>query len=293
MPSTGPRGNPPDQRQPAGAARVGVQPLQLAREAPRLLGGPAERRDRAPTSPRAHFSGLPDSAVISAAISSDRSPSARDTWSSAPARTCAGIAANSSATSCAACTAASTSSAEGRSASRRKNRRRSGGRRPSSRRSPAFRRPRNGKPCASLRANSVLEDREALVEQVVGQRQRRQQPDDVAVGAAGQHDDAGPVAGRRDALGEVGVGLARSRLRRTRRPASRRARGRRRSRRFRRPAPADAAGRPSMPLGRRREVLGLHGLDRAERGGAGDRVAAVGAAEAARVRRRPAVRRGR
>ena len=37
----------PDQREPAGAARVGVEPLQLAREAAGLLGGPAERRHRA------------------------------------------------------------------------------------------------------------------------------------------------------------------------------------------------------------------------------------------------------
>jgi len=56
---------------------------------------------------------LPDSAVIKDAISSDRSPSERDTWSNAPARTCAGSVANSSATSCAARTAASTSDGEG------------------------------------------------------------------------------------------------------------------------------------------------------------------------------------
>ena len=42
---------PADHRDPAGGRRVGVEPLELAGEAPRLLGGPAERGD-APAPPR-------------------------------------------------------------------------------------------------------------------------------------------------------------------------------------------------------------------------------------------------
>ena len=65
------------------------------------------------TSARAHFSGLPFSAVISWAISSARSRIRAETWSSAAARACAGSACASRRTASAAATASSTCPAAG------------------------------------------------------------------------------------------------------------------------------------------------------------------------------------
>ena len=47
------------------------------------------------------------------------------------------------------------------------------------------------------RGERLLDDVEALDEQVVADRQRRQEAEDVAVGAGGQGDDAGSVAAPR------------------------------------------------------------------------------------------------
>lgn len=109
MPSTVPRGKrrvrPSRPVPPASVSRRWASPL-LNRRA----SSEAKRKtDTArPTSPRAHLTGLPFSAEISWAISSVRSASRRATWSSAAARTWAGVAANSSRTACAAATASST-----------------------------------------------------------------------------------------------------------------------------------------------------------------------------------------
>lgn len=66
-----------------------------------------------PTSPRAHLIGLPFSAVISRAISSERSASRLATWSRAAVRTCAGVAANTGSASTAAASASSTCASVG------------------------------------------------------------------------------------------------------------------------------------------------------------------------------------
>lgn len=109
MPRTGPRGK----------RRVSPRrPVPPASVSSRWASPPLKRRassaanrktDTArPTSPRAHLMGLPFSAEISWAISSVRSVRRRTTWSRAAARTCAGVAANSSRTAYAAATASST-----------------------------------------------------------------------------------------------------------------------------------------------------------------------------------------
>ena len=108
MPSTGPRGfrRTSASRPPAAgsvSSRCSVPDQRRASSAPQRNVETARV-----TSSRAHFSGLPDSAVISAATSSARSASRRDTWSRAPARTWAGVAANSARTASAAATASST-----------------------------------------------------------------------------------------------------------------------------------------------------------------------------------------
>ena len=51
------------------------------------------------------------------------------------------------------------------------------------------------------------EDVETLQQKVVADGQWRQEAQHVAVGAAGQHDDAGGVRARAQLLGEVGVGF--------------------------------------------------------------------------------------
>ena len=107
MPSTGPRGkrrvipsrpvalgsvssrcNSPDQRRASSAAQRKVETARL-------------------TSPLDHISGLPFSAVISAANSSARWPIRAEMWSSALARTCAGSPSSSAWTASAAAIACS------------------------------------------------------------------------------------------------------------------------------------------------------------------------------------------
>ena len=108
MPSTGPRGA----RRTSASRPVAAGSVSSRCSVPdqrRASSAPQRKVDTArATSSRAHFSGLPDSAVISAATSSLRSASRRETWSSAAARTCAGVAANSARTRSAAATASST-----------------------------------------------------------------------------------------------------------------------------------------------------------------------------------------
>ena len=109
MPSTTPRGKR------RVSARRPVPPASVSR---RWASPPLNRRASSvakrktetarPTSPRAHLMGLPFSAEISCAISSVRFTRRRATWSSAAARTWAGVAANSSRTAWAAATASST-----------------------------------------------------------------------------------------------------------------------------------------------------------------------------------------
>ena len=116
-------------------------------------------------------------------------------------------------------------------------------------------------------------------------RQRRQEAEHVAVGAAGEHDEALRVRGGRDRLGQGGVGLRGARLAPARPPPSRRGRARRRC------AGRAAGGQPSrssivLPIdaGPVDQAVCLDRLDHGEGGGAGERVAAVRAAEAAGVR---------
>ena len=95
MPSTGPRGKRrTSARRPVAAGSVSrrcTSPLH------RRASSAAQRNVETPraTSTADHFSGLPDSAVISAATSSARAASCALTWSSAAARTWAGTAATS------------------------------------------------------------------------------------------------------------------------------------------------------------------------------------------------------
>ena len=113
MPSTGPRGKRRVMAvRPAALASVSrrcISPLK------RRASSAAQRKTETarPTSALAHFSGLPFSAVISAAISSARSAIRRETWSSAAARTKAGWPAVSLAAATAASTACSTCSSVG------------------------------------------------------------------------------------------------------------------------------------------------------------------------------------
>jgi hypothetical protein len=113
MPSTGPRGTLRTiASRPAAAGSVS---RRCSSPENRRASSAANRNvDTAlPTSRFAHRSGLPFSAVIISAISSWRASSCRDTWSSAAARTCAGVDRNSRTTSTAAATARSTCSAFG------------------------------------------------------------------------------------------------------------------------------------------------------------------------------------
>jgi hypothetical protein len=111
MPSTGPRGT----RRTSAIRPVAAGSVSSRCRLPdqrRASSAPQRKVDTArATSSRAHLSGLPDSAVISAATSSLRSASRRDTWSRAAARACAGSAAQAARAAEAADTAASTSSA--------------------------------------------------------------------------------------------------------------------------------------------------------------------------------------
>jgi hypothetical protein len=81
----------------------------------RLASSAAQRKTETarPTSALAHLIGLPFSAVISSAISSDRSASRRDTWSSAAARALTGREPATGTAACAAATASSTCASVG------------------------------------------------------------------------------------------------------------------------------------------------------------------------------------
>jgi hypothetical protein len=111
MPSTGPRGT----RRTSAMRPLAVGSVSSRCNSPekRRASSAAQRNVEAAlvTSTFAHLTGLPASAVISPAISSARSSSRRDTWSSAAARAWAGSTARSGATASAAATARSTSSA--------------------------------------------------------------------------------------------------------------------------------------------------------------------------------------
>ena len=133
-----------------------------------------------------------------------------------------------------------------------------------------------------------LEDVERLVQQVVGDGQRREEAQHVAVGAAGQHDDALVVRRAGDRLRERRVRLVVPAS--TSSTATMAPRPRTSPMRGSSAWSARQALRASVVLDLARPVdqaVGLDGLDGSERGGAGERVAAVGAAEAADVRRRP------
>jgi DNA-binding CsgD family transcriptional regulator len=133
------------------------------------------------------------------------------------------------------------------------------------------------------RGEGVLEDAEALFQQVVADDQRRQEAEHVAERARGQgHQPVGmAVPGHRG--GGRGVGLQRpwpGQLEGEHRAAAADIRDdRERGGQLAQPGEHDLAD----PAGPARQVLGLHRLERAERGRAGDRVAAVGAAETTRV----------
>ena len=132
-------------------------------------------------------------------------------------------------------------------------------------------------------ANARLEDVEPLVEQVVADHERRQEAQHVPEAARRQRDQALLVAGGREPSGERRVRRRRARLDEFEASIAPRPRtspidvvllGQRvQARAHDRLDPARRAG----------EVLGLHRLDRAERRGAGDRVAAVRPAETAAV----------
>ena len=146
--------------------------------------------------------------------------------------------------------------------------------------SPADRR---NPPASRRRGESLRDHVEGLVEQGVGDGERREEAEDVAPGAAGEGDDAGLVAVRRDGGRAGGVRLL----------------GARRAQLdgLHRAAAADvgddgvlggelleaAADQGADLQGAGVEGVLLHLRDRAEGGGAGDRVAAVRAAEAADV----------
>src|SRR5580692_7134776 len=131
----------------------------------------------------------------------------------------------------------------------------------------------------------VFEDREPLVEQLLGDDQRRQEPQHVPEGPAREHDQPGLVARLRDLARERGIRLQGARLDQL--DGDHRA------------APAHVAdlwmslgelaqpGKHDVadPARHGGQVLLAHGLDRAERGGAGDRVSAERAAEATGVHR--------
>src|SRR6476469_602697 len=132
----------------------------------------------------------------------------------------------------------------------------------------------------------LLEDVETLAEQLVARGERRQEPEDVAVRAARQGDETLGVAGLVDGAGQRGVGreVARAVDELDREHGA---------------ATADVADLRVLLgerlearheegldlLGAAAEVLLLHRLDGTECGRTGDRVAAVGAAEAAGVDR--------
>src|SRR4051812_32873875 len=129
------------------------------------------------------------------------------------------------------------------------------------------------------RREGLLEDVEALGEQLVARGQGWQEPEDVAVGAARQGDEALGVAGLVDRPGQGGVrgevaravdeldgqhGAAAADV-----PDLRELLG----------ESLEAGDEEGLDLLRAAaEVLLLHRLDGAQRRGAGDRVAAVGAA---------------
>ncbi len=113
MPSTGPLGTwVTSASRPVAAGSVS---RRCSSPEARRASSAAQRKVETarPTSARAHLIGLPFSAVMSWATSSARAARARDTWSSAAARACAGRAAVSRATAAAAATACSTCSGVG------------------------------------------------------------------------------------------------------------------------------------------------------------------------------------
>src|SRR6476469_6987870 len=128
----------------------------------------------------------------------------------------------------------------------------------------------------------LLEDVETLAEQLVARGERRQEAEDVAVRAARQGDETVGVAGLVDGAGQGGIGgqvagtvdeLDGEHGAATADVANLRVLLR---------EGLEARAEEGLDLlGAAAEVLLLHRLDGPERGGAGDGVATVGAAEAA------------
>ena len=129
-----------------------------------------------------------------------------------------------------------------------------------------------------------FEDVQALVQQVVADDQRRQEAQHVAV-ACRRSARSGPPGGRRRRPCAVRAGFGRVLPGSTSSRASIAPRPRTSPTASYLSASAVSRGSmiDSMRCAAAGEVLGLHGLDRGQRGGAGDRVAAVGAAEPAGV----------
>src|SRR5262249_23147166 len=68
------------------------------------------------------------------------------------------------------------------------------------------------RPAGSHAGERVLQDRQALVQQVLADHERRQEPQDVAEGPAGEGHQAGGVAGLEDLAGGGRVRLQAARL---------------------------------------------------------------------------------
>ena len=125
-------------------------------------------------------------------------------------------------------------------------------------------------------AEGLVEHAECFVEQSVGDDQRGQEAQHVAVGAGCQHEDALLVAGLRDGAGSVRRSASSFPAVRARRRSSHRDRARHRLRRSVRLHLVQARQHQVADLsGACDEVLVLDRLDRAQRRRARDRVAAV------------------